>query len=70
MKDIRIKIEKQTSKVFPDGDILGISNENGTDLFINRIMFPLYDLEGKVVAFSGRIYNTKDSSKYINTKES
>jgi len=48
---------------------LGISNENGTDLFINRIMFPLYDLEGNVVAFSGRIYNTKDQSKYINTKE-
>ena len=48
---------------------LGISNDNGSDLFINRIMFPLYDLEGNVVAFSGRIYNTKDSSKYINTKE-
>ena len=48
---------------------LGISNENGTDLFSNRIMFPLYDLQGNVVAFSGRIYNTKDSSKYINTKE-
>lgn len=48
---------------------LGISNDNGTDLFFNRIMFPLYDLEGNVVAFSGRIYNTNDSSKYINTKE-
>lgn len=48
---------------------LGISNDNGSDLFINRIMFPLYDLEGNVVAFSGRIYNTKDGSKYINTKE-
>jgi len=48
---------------------LGISNENGTDLFSNRIMFPLFDLAGKVVAFSGRIYNTNDSSKYINTKE-
>ena len=48
---------------------LGISNDNGTDLFINRIMFPLYDLQGNVVAFSGRIYNTKDSSKYVNTKE-
>lgn len=48
---------------------LGLSNENGTDLFTNRIMFPLYDLEGNVVAFSGRIYNTKDGSKYINTKE-
>ena len=32
-------------------------------------MFPLYDLQGNVVGFSGRIYNTKDSSKYINTKE-
>ena len=48
---------------------LGISNENGSDLFVNRIMFPLYDLQGNVVGFSGRIYNTKDSSKYINTKE-
>ena len=48
---------------------LGISNENGTDMFVNRIMFPLYDLEGNVVAFSGRIYNTKEGSKYVNTKE-
>lgn len=48
---------------------LGISNERGQDLFVNRIMFPLYDLSGNVVAFSGRIYNTHDESKYINTKE-
>ena len=48
---------------------LGISNENGKDLFVNRIIFPLYDLQGNVVAFSGRIYNIKDPSKYINTKE-
>ena len=48
---------------------LGLSTENGKDVFVNRIMFPLYDLEGNVVAFSGRIYNIKDSSKYVNTKE-
>ena len=48
---------------------LGLTTENGTDLFVNRIMFPLYDLQGNVVAFSGRIYNTKDPSKYVNTKE-
>lgn len=48
---------------------LGLSNDGGTDLFANRIMFPLYDLEGNVVAFSGRRYNTNDGSKYINTKE-
>ena len=48
---------------------IGLTNENGNDIFINRIMFPIHDLSGNVVAFSGRIYNTKDNSKYINTKE-
>ncbi len=46
-------------------------NTNGlNDTFYNRIMFPLYDLNGNVVGFSGRIYNTTDTSKYINSKES
>lgn len=49
---------------------LGISNNNSNDIFFNRIIFPLYDLNGNVVGFSGRIYNTKDNSKYINSKES
>lgn len=46
------------------------SNEDGLfDMYANRIMFPLYDTFGKVVGFSGRIYNGEDLSKYINTKE-
>ncbi len=48
---------------------VGLTNDNGNDIFINRIMFPIYDLSGNPVAFSGRIYNTKDTSKYVNTKE-
>ena len=32
-------------------------------------MFPIYDLNGNPVAFSGRIYNTRDTAKYVNTKE-
>lgn len=47
----------------------GITNDNGHDIFINRIMFPIYDLNGNTVAFSGRIYNTRDTAKYVNTKE-
>lgn len=39
------------------------------DLYFNRIMFPLFDTNNRVVGFSGRIYNTKEGSKYINTKE-
>lgn len=47
----------------------GITNDNGHDIFINRIMFPIYDKNGNPVAFSGRIYNTRDTAKYVNTKE-
>lgn len=51
----------------------GISSEKDGivfDTFTNRIMFPLFDIEGRTVGFSGRIYNKKDSSKYVNSKES
>lgn len=40
------------------------------DIFRNRIMFPLYNLDGKPVGFSGRIYNGEKDSKYVNSKES
>lgn len=39
------------------------------DVYINRIMFPLYDLTGKIVGYSGRVYNNEKTSKYFNTKE-
>ena len=44
------------------------------DLFCNRIMFPICDIDGHPVAFSGRIYKNKDlkdknSPKYINSRE-
>ena len=39
------------------------------DIYMNRIMFPLYDLEGNVNGFSGRIYLDKNGNKYVNTKE-
>ena len=50
----------------------GISIRNGNnlgDIFRNRIMFPLWDINGKTIGFSGRVYEGKDSSKYINTME-
>lgn len=63
-----------TSKNFTNKDlkVSGLLIEKGldySDLYYNRIMFPLYDLNGNVVGFSGRIYNIEDPSKYINTRE-
>ena len=42
---------------------------NNYDIYKDRIMFPLFDISGKVIGFSGRIYKDIDEAKYINTKE-
>ena len=49
-------------------NLIDLSNEN-RDSFINRIIFPLHNKDGKVIGFSGRIYNRDDLNKYQNTKE-
>ena len=46
---------------------IGLSNNNH-DVYENRIIFPLYDLNGRVVGFSGRRYDGIKDNKYINTK--
>ena len=47
---------------------IGLTNENKQDVFNDRIMIPIHDLNGNPIGFGGRIYQTKDTSKYINTK--
>jgi len=47
---------------------IGLSTNNN-DIYKDRIMFPLFDIAGKVVGFSGRIYKDSSESKYVNTKE-
>ena len=42
---------------------------NDYDIYHNRLMFPLHDLSGKVIGFSGRIINNSKQNKYLNTKE-
>ena len=64
-----LEMKSITNKKLVD---LGISNKNDygyNDIFINRIIFPLCNEEGKVIAYSGRIYDGSDTAKYINTKE-
>lgn len=47
---------------------IGLSSDDH-DIYDDRIMFPLYDVSGQVVGFSGRIYKDVAQNKYLNTKE-
>ena len=45
------------------------NGENYFDRFRNRIMFPIFDRQGKTIAFSGRALAPGDEPKYLNSPE-
>ena len=47
---------------------IDLANSNH-DSYINRIMFPLEDARGRVIGFSGRIYDNSNMNKYQNSRE-
>ena len=52
---------------------LSIKHDDGrlSDRFYERVMFPIYSLGGKVIAFGGRIMSAeKKAAKYVNSPES
>ena len=71
-KDTLTKLLK--SKNYSDELLIrsGLVNESEYelhDVYRNRIMFPLYDLNGNVIGFNGRVYNGEKENKYVNSKE-
>ena len=51
---------------------LGLVNQKDLeyyDVFSERILFPIHDEKGNVVAFTGRVYEKDRSPKYLNSKE-
>lgn len=63
------------SKGFKDNELiaanLAVQRKNGKgiyDRFTNRVMFPIIDLRGNVIAFGGRIM-TDEKPKYLNTSD-
>lgn len=61
--------KKYNKKDLIDLDIVNETYNGIKDTFYNRIMFPIKDLNGNIVAFSGRIYDDSNESKYKNSKE-
>lgn len=50
--------------------LINIDGVNIYDSFVNRIIFPIHNLDGQVVGFTGRIFNNEKTAKYYNSKES
>lgn len=65
-------LEKGYKKDFLVKTGLTIESDRGLfDRFRARVMFPIRDLAGKIIAFGGRIMtNDKKSAKYLNSPES
>lgn len=63
-KDIEMEVLNQAGLVVPRTESAGYY-----DRFRNRIIFPIFNLSGKVVGFGGRVLDEKDELKYLNSPE-
>ena len=50
-------------------DVCKYSDRGAYDNFRGRVMFPIIDLRGNVIAFGGRIIGDKKGPKYVNTAD-
>jgi DNA primase len=63
-KDMEMEVLNQAGLVVPRSESPGFY-----DRFRNRIIFPIFNLSGKVVGFGGRVLDEKDEPKYLNSPE-
>lgn len=57
-------------KVLTDAYLLGQGRSGSYPVFRDRLMFPIHNIRGEVVGFSGRIMQEgQDPRKYVNTSE-
>ena len=45
----------------------GLASEKFFDRFRSRIIFPICDFNGQPIGFTGRVFNSDDEAKYLNT---
>lgn len=61
-----------TEQELEAGSLISRSQKNTQktfDFFVNRAMFPFFDLAGHIVGFGGRALSDDDKRKYLNSKD-
>ena len=67
-----MKAKGYTDQELKDSGLVTVSQKNGNifDRFRDRLMFPIIDVRGNVIAFGGRIIKKdSDAAKYLNSPE-
>ena len=67
--DYLIKVEKFPENTLVDSGLITINQDKKYDRFRNRLMVPIFDPQGRVVAFGGRSLDNQEP-KYLNSPES
>lgn len=65
----KAKANKFTSEVIDKSGLFTKSDKGIFDRFRNRIMFPIFNQSGKIVAFGGRTLDKDEPAKYINSPD-
>ena len=63
-------LEGEQMKLAEVGMLLLKHHGKSYDRFRHRLMFPIRDRRGRVIAFGGRVINPEDNPKYMNSPES
>jgi DNA primase len=64
-----IKDKNYDKEVLEKSGLFGFSGSKTYDRFRSRIMFPISNTAGKIIAFGGRVFGKDDPAKYMNSPE-
>ena len=65
----RIKGKGYSRESVDKSGLFGKGKQGVVDRFRSRIMFPIMNRSGKVIAFGGRVFESEDPAKYMNSPE-
>ena len=64
-----LKAKKYTDELMLTAGLIKISETGPYDVFRDRVMFPIMDAHGRVIAMNGRVINPEAKPKYLNSPE-